>query len=523
VGISRLDAEGVLGFDPDMTGAKPPPLRPCRRWKRPVVIVVLATFLVLLSFVLFGIWRVGISRDIRRLEAKARTAGEPITLQELAATRKPIPDEENAAVALMDIWQDDDPAFWKAFRAGAKKLPKRTKPRYNPNLPLGSENSWKLSHLLPWNDAQIEAARAFVATNQVRAERIQAALSLPKAQFPLNFADGYKMLVPHLSALRYESKRLQVANLLAITENHPDLALNELGEMMQLSDTIRDEPLLFSQLVRMGCIGIAFTGTEQFLQRSTLNESQLHEISSLLASIDVRMAFYQGLLGDRVNGLSMFNKPIDEPASESDGNSDDDKSAPVPPRGKNVSSWPVNVLGILSDERLILQTYDQLTDLSRRGNWNQILKALGVIHKAGIAAMTFPPKMISKLVLPSPKAAEKCVSVEARRRCALLAVEIVRFRQAHEGRLPETLDSIIAKNPSLLATDPFDGKSLRYRVLPDGFVVYSVGPDRIDQRGDTVRHRNNPTAYDVAFTVAGRASEETGLKTPRRKRVNPNQ
>jgi hypothetical protein len=41
--------------------------------------------------------------------------------------------------------------------------------------------------------------------------------------------------------------------------------------------------------------------------------------------------------------------------------------------------------------------------------------------------------------------------------------------------------------------DRFSGEPLRYRVLADGFVVYSVGPDGADDLGDTQK--------DVAFRV----------------------
>lgn len=485
-----------------MSGAKPPPLRTRHRSSLPKVIIVAAISVVVIPVILFAVWRWHLSRDIDRLEAKARAAGEPITLQELAATRKPIPDDENAAVALMDIWQEEDPAFWKAFRAGEKKLPDQLKTSYDPNLPVLGKNSSKKTDILPWNENQLAAARAFVSTDEVRAKRIRESLSRPKAQFPLSLTDGYSMLMPHLASLRDEAKRLELVTLLAVTEKHPKLALSDLGELIRLSETMRDEPLLINQLVRISCIETAFTGIEQLLLYGAPNENQLQQISALLRTVDVRMAFHQGLLGERAFGISLFRKPINELGNEPGENSNDGESADSLPSGMTMNNSPINAFGFFSlDERLLLQTYDRLTDLSRDGNWNHIAKAPEVIREAEIAASKFPPKIMSKMALPAPKAAEKCVSVEARRRCALLAIEVVRFRQSHGGQLPDNLDSIVAKNPDLPATDPFDGKQLRYRILPDGFVVYSVGPDRTDQKGVSKAPKNNRSAYDVAFTV----------------------
>jgi hypothetical protein len=47
------------------------------------------------------------------------------------------------------------------------------------------------------------------------------------------------------------------------------------------------------------------------------------------------------------------------------------------------------------------------------------------------------------------------------------------------GKLPATLADIASDAP----VDRFSGKPYVYKVLPDGFVVYSVGPDGKDDNG----------------------------------------
>lgn len=498
-----------------MPGAKPPPLQKRRRSSLPKVIIVAAILVVVIPVILFAVWRWNLSRDIDRLEAKARAAGEPITLQELAATRKPIPDDENAAVALMDIWQEEDPAFWKAFRAGEKKLPDRAKTSYAPNLPVLGANSRKFADLLPWSADQLVAARAFVATNQARQLRVHSALDRPRAQFQLNFVDGFNMVLPHLSALRQEAARLQLANLLAIAENRPELALNEIEEITKLSATIKEEPTLISQLVRVALINIAFTGGEQLLQHDVLQDTQLTKLSDTFRRLDLRMAFHEALLSEQANCASFFDKPINELDPQSKNDPDDEIMTNPLFRKISMNSSPMNAVGFFSlDHRLMLQTYDQLMELSRDGDWDKILKTGEAIRETTAKARKFPPKIITSLLVTSlDKVAEKIASVEARRRCALLAIEVIRFRQSPGGQLPENLDSIVAKNPDLQATDPFDGKQLRYRILNDGFVVYSVGPDRIDQKGVSKAPKNDRSAYDVAFTVAARLPDESNAKT----------
>jgi hypothetical protein len=52
---------------------------------------------------------------------------------------------------------------------------------------------------------------------------------------------------------------------------------------------------------------------------------------------------------------------------------------------------------------------------------------------------------------------------------------------------PARLDRIAALNgpqPSA-PIDPYSGEPMRYRAQPSGYVIYSVGPDRKDDGGDT--------------------------------------
>ncbi len=55
---------------------------------------------------------------------------------------------------------------------------------------------------------------------------------------------------------------------------------------------------------------------------------------------------------------------------------------------------------------------------------------------------------------------------------------LLQYRQAH-GTFPETIEALGVEG----LTDPYTGKALLYRPAGEGFVVYSVGPDRQDNGG----------------------------------------
>lgn len=61
-----------------------------------------------------------------------------------------------------------------------------------------------------------------------------------------------------------------------------------------------------------------------------------------------------------------------------------------------------------------------------------------------------------------------------------MAIERFRLR---EGRLPKMLDELVPDFLASVPSDPFGGGPLRYRADETEYLVYSVGPDGVDDGG----------------------------------------
>src|SRR5207245_7355731 len=83
--------------------------RSSRLWLLVVCLAPVGLFLVF-----FVGWRVTNSSAVRRLEREVRRQGDPLTLSELARTYASIPDEQNATLPLLEIWEAEEPEFWRA-------------------------------------------------------------------------------------------------------------------------------------------------------------------------------------------------------------------------------------------------------------------------------------------------------------------------------------------------------------------------------------------------------------------------
>ncbi|HMO15161.1 MAG TPA: hypothetical protein PKD64_03920 [Pirellulaceae bacterium] len=74
----------------------------------------------------------------------------------------------------------------------------------------------------------------------------------------------------------------------------------------------------------------------------------------------------------------------------------------------------------------------------------------------------------------------------------IAGLAVLRFER-HHGRLPETLDELAGEFLQQVPLDPLDQQPLRYQRRDDGFVIYSVGVNQVDDGGQAVLVRNDGT------------------------------
>jgi hypothetical protein len=92
---------------------------------------------------------------------------------------------------------------------------------------------------------------------------------------------------------------------------------------------------------------------------------------------------------------------------------------------------------------------------------------------------------VSIMAIPNfTRANERAAHVETERQMTLAAIALKRYQLRH-GRLPTSLDALVPQFLPAAPYDPMSGKSLCYRLKPDGsFLLYSVGEDGKDDGGD---------------------------------------
>lgn len=434
--------------------------------------------LIVLPLVLFLIWRGSVAIDINRLRQKSIDRGEPQTVLEMVGRFSAVKPEENAAEAVLDIWVDEQGDYWQEWRSTGKFERERDSGEVDPNLPfLGTTGG----DALPWPEIKLEAARAFVASRHERNQKVRVALDRSQARYPLDYTRGFATSLPHLAEVKRELASYKVDTFLAIQEGRTADAMDSLEQMKRMTLTLKDEPFLISQLVRIACTAITLNGIEQLVSWQSLEPAQLKRLSTLVDDLQLGNACYQSMLAERAGGLSVFRMSAGELDAIGSG---------VPGGGGTGASVALGLLRITgisgADQRLMLSAFDQILPLTTNLTPTSVARISNVMDDTVAQARNFPPKIFTGMFLPAfAKAAAKFQRIESERRLTLIALSIEAYRLEHGGSLPENLELLEAMKLGEQFSDPFANEPIKFQPRSNGYLLYSVGEEGVDNQGQT--------------------------------------
>jgi hypothetical protein len=108
-----------------------------------------------------------------------------------------------------------------------------------------------------------------------------------------------------------------------------------------------------------------------------------------------------------------------------------------------------------------------------------------------------PPPRLSRLFAPGSYSAPdlgkqrvKCLQADASDQMFLAALALQAWRAEH-GRYPDSLDALAPDILPVVPADPFGRGPLKYRLEGDKYVLYSVGPDGVDDGGQPAVARDD--------------------------------
>lgn len=387
---------------------------------------------ILLILNAWYVWSTG--TRLEKQLAVLRESGQPVQLADLA--RKPIANETNAAVFLRRAADDLD-AMQKELMAW---YPKTVYPS-GTLLPADQEKLEKMFAAYPKTLPLLEQAASCPDYD-------------PQLDFTLPPSSFLGSQIERLGKHRVLYRVLQARSAWLVSAGRHDEAIATTIMLLRLSRHLHREPLIIGYLVTVGCKGVAMDEVNHVLQSGPVSPASRQALDAELALHDNMDGYRWAFLSERAYVLSSLRE--------------------LP--GYNI--WLLR--GSANDGTLrLLKLMDQyLTNASRlyaevlaeedatatvpTGSWNMYRVVIELL-KPALNAAREPAERIRSLAR------------------SLRVLNALQAGASHGDRMPELADLGLAED---ITQDPFNGQPLKFKKLPDGWTVYSVGRNLVDDGGN---------------------------------------
>jgi hypothetical protein len=434
--------------------------------KRTVKILkVIAVALVVLALVYFLAVGVSAAR-LRGVYAALRADGRPMEIKEVIPPE--IEETENAA-----LLYESAALLLKSQPGGELGLLKHLG-KLSDNLSDKTITPDELAELKDLLGQDVVAHALWI---------VEQAAQRPSCRFEFDYELGIEIPLAHLRDLRQFAFILGAKARIEAESGHADRAWDTALLQLRLADTVRTEPVLVSQMVRLA-IGRLSCGTIRELCESELpNAQQSAEIEEsfkgfedvrplVLATDGERLLFGEWAFSLRRSELLKQHELVGQ------------------------GDWPDDVLTVLG-------VCFKPVFLSYHAAYLQIMHDAAGMLEGTIPAEQFKTRERDArglaLSLTPAMARVKVIhqTTQAEIRITRTGTALLRDK-ADRGEFPETL--VDFKPDDVM--DPFSGESLVYRSGADGFVLYSIGPDEKDNGGYPKQDKQEKD-WDIVWQFPG--------------------
>jgi len=412
-----------------------------------------------------------LDKEIQSQILALRAANEPVTAQDLARLFPDPPPGEDAGILLSN-----------AFNLASDNHP----PGSTPIISSGP---------MPRHESLAEPmARQLRAYCEDTKSIFEQTTPWPdKLRFASHWQNGVENYsTAHFVKVRVFVQFLAVQALDAIEVKDATRATEILTRSFQFSQTVPSDSLV-SHMIRQACVGLTATMTERALNRVSFNNAQLTLLADALPPASTN-SFSNALRGEHVYAIWAFQEIKAGRSLDS-----------ITTRHRGRETWWKELWQKLKPHRNEYSDRDFVRYLSL---CRPSLEALALPPAQAImnitelmnAYSTNATSEVAQAILANwTKALRTHFDYEARLAVLRTALAVERYRLAHDGKFPPSLNALVPAYLREVPRDPFDEQPLRFKPLSPGYVIYSIGADGVDDGG--LEKVNAITNYDVTITV----------------------
>ncbi|HEY1173188.1 MAG TPA: hypothetical protein VGH19_17600 [Verrucomicrobiae bacterium] len=345
-----------------------------------------------------------------------------------------------------------------------------------------------LSRTNPIPPAARSELASLVASNQAPLKLLHDGARLPSSRYPINLSGGFNATFSHLNGLKNATRVLTYESLDHALNARLAASIDSLIVSLRVGHSLSNEPVIISSLLQCAAYTQTATSLENILSRASFDPSTVKPLLDEILRAEHSLHPQRAFAGERAIGLDAFGNSVQIFGA----NMNSPAASSSPSFGTKLTASAYDALLKESDRRTYLEVMEEYISACT----NEVTRLNPALKEASASfnqklANTYPLRMLlTRMMLPSlEKAGERHVTTIAQLRLARLALIL------QSGPHPESLSAL-----NEIPLDPFDGKPLRYRRTETGFMIWSIGPDGIDQGGKP-RQKNSGDAYDLVFTV----------------------
>jgi hypothetical protein len=490
--------------DEPLPDTPPPAPRRRRRWLRWLPLLPLLLIAAVVGYYFYAARAA--DGELAEVLAETDRLDADWRLEQIEATRKTYPPEENAAETVLAAHRLL-PRGWPTS-APPPAAPQRPDPPEGDGTPADdavSPVAGQLASLqdrtvgLPpearLDDALVRDLRAELATDAIKqALDVTERLSRQTGgRYTVNWGPNPVGAVLPCQDVRPVSALLRMQALLQAEDGAADSALVTARRIVIAGRSIGDEPGVISQLVRIANHAIAAQVIERVLAQGQPSAEALAQTQSLLVEDAAEPLMLYAFRGERallhrlIEGLKSGDVTLDGPA--------------VGWRDRVANLSLAHAARRTHPE--VLRTLNEAVAIARREpeEWALPLTELADRLDQKARDRTATGNALIGLVISSyDRLAAAFRRDRAILRNMIVALALERYRRDN-GRWPQELKALVPAYLPTVPRDAFDGKDVRYRTLPDGVLVYSVGPDGEDNGGALNRKNVLAAGTDLGFRL----------------------
>lgn len=426
----------------------------------------------------------GYARQLAEQEQRVRDAGEPLTGAELNEWYRIPEGEEDLTELYLSIFatmEREEPADKKGV------------PWFDPDIepdtiPLPG-NTW----------GEIARSEAYLANFAETFKLLEETLKRDgSVRYPADYRQGVAMRLDHVQQVRPVMRLCLLRSAVLVHKGEYETAADMLMATIRAAETMRNEPGIIPQLVRVAMHQALDDAITFALTDADFPKGQIERLRDELLSIDRDSAGYVAMVGERAGLIHpAFDMTIHQ-LSEDYGEK--------PPNLAGASNRPLReirpgdcalTLELCSDAvEACSGTYPDIWQKQDA----QAARVETVLSQDQQAAF-WNKHIVAQLLLPAYNAAYKALARGAAQHRCTLVLLAAELHRRERGDYPQRLDDLTPTYLSTLPEDPYTGEPLRIKHEPGGrFIVYTTGADGIDDGGDIDTLRGDPPR-DIGLSV----------------------